>query len=235
MISPPNRPARSNGSDLLNNPHLIPKLSGKREIARGAERQVFTVKKSPDVLVKIMRAKHLGDLAGLDDRSLSGWLKLRRTYGLYRREQRVWTDAMLRAAIRQALPPLAAVSDFVLTPQGLGQIVERVRDEDGATAPTLTQILAKGPLTPAHQAALNRFIGDIYDWHIVAYDISPDNIVWEADGARFLLIDGFGDRSILPLKTWIKRLNDRRLDRAFAKMCQKAGLRWNAKMRTADV
>ena len=215
--------------------HKILKLSARREIARGSERQVFRLKKSPDLLLKIMRSKHLSDLQNVDDRSFLSWLKLRKIYALYRREQRVWTDAMLRAAVRGALPPLAAVSDFVLTPQGLGQIVERVRSLDGETAPTLAQLQSTGPLSEAHLAALNTFIAAVYDWHIVAYDVSPDNIVWEDDGARFLLIDGFGDRSVIPLKTWNKRLNDRRLDKAFAQMSRKAGFVWDAGQRRVHV
>lgn len=201
------------------------------EIARGSERHVYLVPGAPDMLLKVMRSKHLRTIAQSDDKTFRGWLKIRKAYALYRREQKAWNDAMLRAAIRGNSPPLAGIGSLVLTQSGLGQMVERIVDAEGRTAPTLDDLLHE-PLRPDMLEALNAFVAALYDWHIPAYDLGPKNIVWDAASRRFVLVDGFGDRSVLPLKTWFRGFNNRRLDRAFAETAQKCPLIWDAKARS---
>lgn len=200
------------------------------EIARGSERHVYLVPGAPDMLLKVMRSKHLRTIAQIDDKTFRGWLAIRKAYALFRREQRAWNDAMLRAAVRGTLPPLAGIASLVLTPSGLGQIVERIAGPEGRTAPTLDDLL-QAPLRPEMLEALNGFVAALYDWHIPAYDLGPKNIVWDAASRRFVLVDGFGDRSALPLKTWFRGFNNRRLDRAFAGTAQKCPLIWDRKAR----
>lgn len=200
------------------------------EIAKGSERRVYLVQDSPDMLLKVMRSKHLRTIAQSDDKTFRGWLQIRKAYALYRREQKTWNDAMLRAAKRGTLPPLAAIGSLVLTKSGLGQLVERILDAEGNTAPTLQNLLQQ-PLSPERLEALNVFVAALYDWHIPAYDLGPENIVWDAASRRFVLVDGFGDRSVVPIKTWFRKANDRRLDRAFAETAQKCPLIWDGKAR----
>lgn len=203
----------------------------KHKIAQGSERHVYSVKKAPDLLLKVMKSKHLHAIAQSDDRSLRGWLRIRRAYALYRREQSAWTNAMLRAAVRNDLPPLAGIGDFVLTPDGLGQLVERVRSPSGETAPTLEDLTRVGPLSEHHLAALNAFAAALYSWHIPAYDLGPRNIVWQESLDRFVLVDGFGDRAAIPVVTWMRRANDWSLDRAFAKTAERTPLAWHRRVR----
>lgn len=202
-------------------------VKAKREIARGSERQVYKVKGAPDMLLKVMRSKHLRKIAETDDKSFSNWLMIRQAYGVFRREQRAWTDAMLRAAVRSALPPLAGIGDFVLTQDGLGQLVERVRDTDGNTAPTLHDLTHDIALDPDKLEKLNEMVAAFYDWHIPAYDLGPKNILWQQSQARFVVVDGFGDRAAIPLVTWFRKLNNWKLDQTFAETAQKCPLIWN--------
>ncbi|MCH2165510.1 MAG: PhoP regulatory network YrbL family protein [Marinovum sp.] len=202
------------------------------EIARGSEWYVFMLKDMPDVLLKVMKPKHVSGVTEANDRAIRDWLRIRRAYGVYRREQRAWTDAMLRAAARGALPPLAGVGDFIMTPDGLGQFVERVKDANGETAQTLDDLLnASGRLSDAHLKALNVFVMQLYDWHIPAYDLGPKNIVWQAIEARFVLVGGFGDRAAIPLVTWFRAANNWQLDRSFKKTDQRSVLSWNRRSR----
>ncbi|TNF19521.1 MAG: hypothetical protein EP318_14565 [Rhodobacteraceae bacterium] len=203
------------------------------EIACGSERHVYLLPEAPDRLLKVMRAKHLRAIEGCDDRTWRGWLRIRKAHALFRREQRAWSDAMLRASVRDAWPPLSGIAGLGLTPSGLGEVVERIVDAEGQTAPTLADLL-HAPLSAEMLTALNAFVAALYDWHIPAYDLGPKNILWEDTTGRFVLVDGFGDRSVLPLKTWIRRLNDRRLDRAFAETAQKCPLTWNPRTRAFE-
>lgn len=106
-----------------------------------------------------------------------------------------------------------------------------IRDADGAMAPSLADQCAAGALSADQQTALDAFVAAIYDLQIVVHDAGPKNIVWHEKQSRYVLVDGFGDRSAIPLKTWIKPLNDRRLDRAFAETAAKSGLTWDPKAR----
>ncbi|WP_425038966.1 YrbL family protein [Primorskyibacter sp. S187A] len=205
-----------------------------REIARGSERLVFTLEQHPDLLLKILKPKHLRRLQGAQEQSWRGWFRIRQTYGLYRREQKAWTDAMMRASVRRIPPPVAGIADFVLTPNGLAQLVEHIRAKDGHTAPTLHALLEQGPLTREQMEALNAFVAALYDWHIPAYDLGPKNIVWQDSQARFVLVDGFGDRAAVPLVTWFKKLNAWKLDQSFAVTAQKCPLIWQRAQRRFD-
>ncbi|QFT63238.1 YrbL family protein [Roseivivax sp. THAF30] len=196
-------------------------------LAKGSERHVFALDDSGRVLVKVMRSKYLRKIRMVDDRSFFGWLKIRRAYALFRREQKALSDVMLRAAIREDMPPVLSFRGYILTEKGLGQVVETIRDAEGKVAPSLYGQLQAGPLFPAQIDALNEFAARIYDWHVVAHDLGPKNIVWNAEDGRYVLVDGFGDRSIIPLKTWNRRLNNRRLDRAFREMAETSGLDWD--------
>ena len=200
-------------------------------VAKGSERQVHRVVDEPDVLLKTMRRKYLSHIGPDADRSFLGWLRVQQAYALYRRELRAYANAMVRAAIRQELPPLAGLCGLVLTEKGLGQLVERISSADGGMALTLEELLATGPLAQDRLEALNHFVAALYDWHIPAYDLGPKNILWDEMAHRFVLVDGFGDRAVIPLKTWVRTLNNRRLDRAFAVLARKSGLAWQRRAR----
>ncbi|MHA7877208.1 YrbL family protein [Roseivivax sp.] len=208
-------------------PHaLLLNLRDTQRLAGGSERHVFRIEGRTDVVVKVMRSKYLRSLRMADDRTLLGWLKVRRAYALFRREQKALGDVMLRAAIREEMPPVMGFRGYILTEKGLGQIVEMIADENGGVAPSLHDQLQGDSVTEAQIGALNSFVAQLYDWHVVAHDLSPKNIVWNGPQARYVLVDGFGDRALLPLKSWNRRLNNRRLDRAFKEMGEKSGLTW---------
>ncbi|MHA6323921.1 YrbL family protein [Roseivivax sp. CAU 1753] len=198
-------------------------LATATRLARGSERAVYRMPGAADQLIKVMLPKYRRGFDGLDPDSRAGRRKHAEAYALFARE-----DAALRAARqRSETPPLAAIIGYRETDQGRGQVVEMIRGPDGGLAPSLAEQAATGALDDRQMQALATFVDAVYRCHIVVHDAGPANIVWDATAARYVLVDGFGDRSAVPLKSWFRALNDRRLDRAFAICGQKAGLRWD--------
>ena len=77
-------------------------------------------------------------------------------------------------------------------------------------------------------ARLNDFTDHVYALNVVAPDLHDTNVVLDEDGPspRFVLIDGFGDKTVIPLRTWLPWLNGRQLDRRFARFARLAPLDW---------
>ncbi|SIS88231.1 PhoP regulatory network protein YrbL [Roseivivax lentus] len=206
----------------------IVRLKDARRLAKGSERAIYALPGAPDQLIKVMLPKYRRALDGVDPDTAKGRRRHAVAYALFFREEDAIARARAMAQARGIRSPLPDFLGYRDTDMGLGQVVEMIRDDAGAMAPSLADQCAEGSLSASQQSALDAFVAAIYDLHIVVHDAGPKNIVWDAAAARYVLVDGFGDRSALPLKTWFKPLNDRRLDRAFAECAQKAGLLWDA-------
>lgn len=129
--------------------------------------------------------------------------------------------------------PISRMLGTVQTNRGVGVVVERIHGLDGGLAAQLSRIsnrkLADQPILDA----LNAFVQKMFDLHIVARDINGSNIVYgtRGAGAACFLIDGYGERNIIPLCSLSKRMNDRSLNRQFAMIAQKADLIWDSEQR----
>jgi hypothetical protein len=189
-------------SDVLALQHLDP-------VARGSARLVFEHPQRPDLLVKVMRPKHLEARYGKG----AAWFRRRRRYDpyvLFLREIREYVAAY--ASHGKSLPIAQQVRGLVETDLGLGLLVEAVRGPDGALAPTVAKLIAKGDYDDSAQAALESFLRELLQSDIVVADLHERNMVY-AGGAdslpRFVMIDGLGSSTLIPFKSWSRTLNRR--------------------------
>ena len=112
--------------------------------------------------------------------------------------------------------PFARIYGLVTTSAGLGLAVERITDGDGSLAPTMIELISNGQFKKRHLQAFERFLARCRDLHVVFGDLTVNNIVYtEARDPRgeFVAIDGFGEKSAIPLHRWSKILNDRKIER----------------------
>ena len=112
--------------------------------------------------------------------------------------------------------PIASINGLVRTSAGLGLVVERISDRNGDLAPTMLELIVRGQLQPRHVAAMERFIERCRQLHIVFGDMTVNNIVYSEQrdpGGEFIAVDGFGEKSALPIHRWSRLLNDRKIDR----------------------
>ncbi|MVW78927.1 YrbL family protein [Bordetella sp. 02P26C-1] len=194
-------------------------LSGAQILAKGADRYVFQHPSEPSLLVKVVN---------LD--AYNAYLArkpFKRFYKQFQRDRayRVYLDEISEYVTTTTTPtqawqvPMARVVGLAQTSLGLGQLVEKITGDDGALAPTLAKLMARGGMTPELSAQLDAFFEELIDAHVVISDLSAKNIALgrNADGKPGMyLIDGFGVLPLIPLYAWSKRLNDRRMRRKYA-------------------
>lgn len=212
-------------------------LSGTAPIARGAVRDVYARPGRSEQILKRLRA----DKRAVYDRrpGLVARLKRRHTLGPYKyflKEYRCYLRTAHRAERMGLAIPIAEFGAVVRTDRGLAQVVSKVSAGNGELAPTLRALLRADGFADDLLALLNRFVADIYALGVVAPDLSAGNVVLDGEAVprRFVLVDGYGEKSFVPLRNWIPALNARRLDRQFALIGRSRHLAWNRRARRYD-
>ncbi len=98
------------------------------------------------------------------------------------------------------------------TDLGLGLVVEGYFDSKGQLAPTLSTLLKKERFTNKHLEKLRVFLDNITESELIVGDLNSRNIIFatlpDQDG-KFVLIDGLGDKTFLPMQKWFARLKKR--------------------------
>lgn len=206
------------------------RLADTKPLAEGRESRVFERPGKPSQLVKVRRR----DVVEFLETSKSIKHRFRRRdgvgpYQIFLRQTRAYRDAVLRAAELGYPPPIAHQRGLVLTDLGLGLVVQKIRDHHGNMAPTLHRLVLAGRIDTAIIQALTRFAHEASAFGIIITDLDPGNVVFETrhGRSRVILVDGYGSRTVLPLRRWSKRLNDRGLSRQFHGLAERTGLDWD--------
>lgn len=203
-------------------------LAEAAPIASGQQRDVYPVPAQPDMVVKVVR----------DPRPPSSERFIKRMVRTIAPDTRFRVfliDAFLEMKVAARLgangpeSPLPKCFGIVATDLGPGVLVERIADADGALAPRLVEVHRRNGLDDEVLALLNVFASRLYALDIVAGDLHEGNLVlgWRNGEKRLFLIDGFGDRHAIPVRTWSRRLNARSLSRRFANMARRMDLEWH--------
>lgn len=185
-------------------------LKDSSPIAKGGLRLVFPYPGDPSRLVKVMRpdkvASRYGDEGGT-------WFRRNRRHGeyiLFVREIREYIAAY--ASHGRSLPFVQRIRGLVETDLGLGLVLDAARDREGNLAPTLAKVIFSGGFDREAEEALATFLREMQECDVVFADLHERNLVYAAgeDGKlRFVMIDGLGSSTILPLKSWFPSLNRR--------------------------
>ncbi len=209
-------------------------LSDAHRLARGKVRDVFARPGRPDQLLKTLRGTKR--IAYARRRGVRAWIKRRAGLGPYRyllKEYRCYLRVAHRAERLDRPIPIAEFGSVVRTDRGLAQVAVRVPDAQGALAPTLRDLMRAGRDDAVPLGPLNAFVRDLYDLNVVVPDLTAGNVVLDASvsGGRFLLVDGYGEKAFVPLRTWFPAINARALGRGFARIAAGSPLRWNGTAR----
>ena len=95
-----------------------------------------------------------------------------------------------------------------MTDCGLAQACGKTSDGEGRLAPTLETLLrTKGGLGARHAEWLNALAGGLYALNANVPDFLLKNIAVDEGGERLVLVDGYGDKTILPFRAWLAPLN----------------------------
>ena len=207
-------------------------LSDRERLARGAVRDVYDRPGRPGEILKTMRSRKraaYGPGAGL-----GRWLGRMLGLGPYRsflREYETYLRTGYRADKLGRPIPIAPFGALVRTDEGLALVCAKIADEHGALAPTLRRLMRDGRMDPAMVERLNAFVADVYALGVNVPDMNGTNIVYDPHAMRFVLVDGYGDKTLIPVRRWIPALNRRMIDRRFANMSDPPAMRWDPRRR----
>ncbi|MEX1057139.1 MAG: YrbL family protein [Natronospirillum sp.] len=151
----------------------------------------------------------------------------------YQKDRFLYTTGVMRelqqfVASRYRYDPIvrciAPVYGVVDTDVGMGLLVAAVRDAEGRLAPTVRRLFREQAMTPERCHQLDTVLTLILTTPLVIGDLNEENIVLQnADGQNeaFMLIDGLGERTLLPAQRWIGWLKHRQKKRFVAKVRRK--------------
>lgn len=193
-------------------------LSRTEPLAVGHLRHVYQHPENPAYLIKVMRAD------AVDARITNGrwYKKLPRTreYIGYVRELKEYIASQARPQSRNA--PIARMVGLVDTDLGLGLVAEKVCGPDGQLARTLAALYAeRRGFDETLERDLDVFYRGLLEANVIVGDMHAWNIVYGSDsrgGPRLILIDGFGEKNIIPVASMSPRFNARNTARLYRRM-----------------
>ena len=195
-------------------------LRGLEPVATGHIRYVYQHPASEHLLIKVMRAD------AIKTRWEEGpWyrrLTRAKYYKGYIREFREFVTSY--AVSPHGVSPLARIVGIEITDMGLGQVVEKVCGADGQLAPTLDAWVRRDGYTPQVAAAMEDFLARLLEHDTIAADLHAWNVVYGSDsrgGPHLLMIDGFGEKNIVPHQSMSRSHNRKRTIKRFQRMLER--------------
>ena len=113
----------------------------------------------------------------------------------------------------------ADIIGFVDTDIGLGTIVEAIKSEDDTLAPTLSQMLKNKTVTKETKHRLIKLFEMLRVSNVVVGDLNAANIVLH-NKTDFIIIDGLGDKTLIPIRKWSRWINQKGYSRKLRKLSQ---------------
>ena len=229
--SEPTRPFET-GAMADNDRSWIIRLADRSPIAGGGESWIYERPDKPSQLIKVHNVSHVEGLAA--SKALKNRLRRLRGIGPHKtllRLNRAYLLAALRGQQLGRRPPIAHQRGVVLTDLGLGMIAQKIRDENGDLAPSVGQLHAEGRIDETVVGALTVFAGEMSAFQIIGNDLLPGNLVYETrrGASRIILIEGFGSRTLIPMREFSRRMNDRSLSHRFDELASLIELVWDKK------
>ena len=197
-------------------------LATHRPVAGGKKRLVYRHPGRPDLLIKVFRTPQPG-------------LNLKYLRLVY--DRFVFVSSLIRE-IREFLisqleqhdpfvKHLPDILSLIQTDLGTGLVVAAAESKNGALAKPLAQLMTEGGLTPERVALLDQFLTRMQNSNLVVGDLTSGNIVLAdiaGPGERFILVDGLGDKTFVPLQRYSQVINRyskrRRIARLRAKVSE---------------
>lgn len=193
------------------------RLAQAEPIATGHVREVYQHPDDPDLLIKVIST------ASIAERWDNGpWIRRLARSGPYKdfvREFREYVTSIHKGDY--ATSPLARVVGIEMTDIGLGQVVEKVRTPEGRLAPTLHAWVQAEGFTDRTRAALEEFYARLLAHDVIAADLHAWNVVYGEDsrgGPRLIMIDGFGEKNLIPHCSMSRSHNASRTKKKYERM-----------------
>jgi hypothetical protein len=183
-------------------------LSHLTPIAGGNNRDVFAHPDDADLLIKTVKPTALEKRSSPD----AHWTKrLFRRYKHYHTFLRECQEHIACRLDNKGIPDFVhTVVGFVDTDRGLGLVTRAERDQSGAYAMPLAKLIADGLFDLQAREALEKLKRSFLESAVIVTDFSLKNLVYayhETRGHHFVVIDGYGEKNIIPFNSTFKWCN----------------------------
>lgn len=213
--------------------HQVIKLEDSHYIASGAERDVYLHPTDPTKLLKVMR-----DITDTPKRFTFRDITTHLMPSVRLRLIRKEYDEYLRIRLLHPAPdmrlPITHLYGMAPTTRGLACVTERVSSADGNVGETMRTMIDNGTFSDKELALFNVFVKQLYALGIRAGDLKPHNLVfgYRDAGYECVLVDGFGDIHVLPVRSLGRWANALGFNDSFKIMARRTGLIWDRKDRS---
>jgi hypothetical protein len=193
-------------TEILALKHLTP-------IAAGKQRYVFRHPINPGLIVKVPHEDYARRKAGIGGR----WYKPVRRYRHFLVFLRELREHLALRAVNPQIPRfIQTIVGFVETDLGLGLVTRAIHGHDGDLAPNLRTLLLEGRFTEAMRGELQVFFDWLVASPVILGDLHIGNLVYAYEpgyGGYFAVVDGIGEKNVIPLNSLSPRLNRRSKER----------------------
>ncbi|MEJ6388424.1 YrbL family protein [Gymnodinialimonas ulvae] len=201
-------------------------LSGQTPVGKGSVRDVYAHPDRPGYLIKVFNDRKLVD-ASQGVRGAARFVRPHYPYDDFVREQNEYTRCILLGHKLGCRVPIAEIATVTLTDLGPGQVVRRISDGAGAIGKTVSMLLREDAFGDEEFMRLNGFMRDLWTLEINAPDLSCDNVAFDGEAGQFVLVDGIGEKTLLPVRAWIGALNRKKLHQMAHRMGRYINADWN--------
>jgi hypothetical protein len=195
------------------------KLRESEPVAQGHKRFVFQHPTDPDLLIKVWQP----DVVAERWSSERPWYRQSR-YRQYLSLQREISEHLaLAVKFANGVPVLQKVFGIVHTDYGIGAVVEKLRGRDGGLAPSLAELARREGVTPRLLEKVERFRDELLQYGIIIGKLHDRNLVLALRGneERFVMVDGYGEKTAIPIHVWSPWLNAYHTRRRFEILTQR--------------
>lgn len=210
-------------------------LSNQTCFAKGGERAIYLDPRNAERLIKVLLPSSVQNKGGPVRSIFTRFTPNFHRSFLLRQENQEYLRLMLKNLDGKNHLPLAHLYGFVETDLGLGFVTQRIHGENMGTAPTWRAKAKAGEVEQRDIDALSDFCRRMLRYGVRSSDLTASNVVLgyrTTDGVigpyEAVLIDGFGDTHVIPVRTWSKRVNKISLIKRFNRLGAKTGVVWNS-------
>ena len=218
-------------------PAQVFKVEDLVRMGEGGKRVLYEHPEDPSKLIKVTKPRDPITENGLFDR-LADVLDFDTRQRAISKEIKEYERVVALERRGFGVSPIAHMYGYAATDRGPALVVEKIASHDGNIAQSLRQILSRRTLDLNEHKALNIFAKNLLEFDVRASDLTAANIVL---GHRFtdnpnppleaVLVDGYGDTHLLPVRSWSRHLNALSNHRRLHRIAQFLGLQWNEQTR----
>lgn len=184
------------------------KLSDKEPLAKGKKRLIYRHPECQNHLIKVNRKFKPGNKNFLIRYLLTNkYIKFTYIKGFLREIREFVISRYEKTGhVKEIISNYIGLVD---TDLGLGMVVQGFCDENGSLAPTLKSLIKKKCIESRHILLYKEFCKKVLSSNIVIGDLNTSNIVLAeiSNKEQFVIVDGLGDKTFLPVKRIIKSVN----------------------------